>query len=223
MWQIFGSAVDVVHALLMAAWILGLPLLFVRRWPRLSRVYGVYAIVFIVVSQASEWILGECFLTTIAGSLWNGVSDAAAIDTSEWFTVRLARWVFDMAPSHRSIVIASEVLIFVTAVGVLLTLREGHPRAIKTLRVPLRQRGFSMLFSDLPRRCSAQRSFAVRTPIRDRCLLIEEGGEECFAPAQTMRHTRGPCICSTGPRVSAAHVTMLAAETRARPMQTGSA
>src|SRR5688500_1053202 len=113
---IFGSAVDVVHALLMAAWVLGLPLLFVRRWPRLSWAYGVYVIVFIVVSQASEWILGECFLTTIAGWLWTGAPGAAAIDTSEGFTVRLAKWVFDMAPSHRSIVIASEVLIFATAV-----------------------------------------------------------------------------------------------------------
>ena len=132
MWQIFGSAVDVVHALLMAAWVLGLPLLFVRRWPRLSRAYGAYAIVFIVVSQASEWMLGECFLTTIAGWLWNGAPHAAAVDTSEWFTVRLAKWVFDMAPSHRSIVIASEVLILATAVGVVLTLREDHPtRAIE--------------------------------------------------------------------------------------------
>ena len=131
MWQIFGSAVDVIHALLMAAWALGLPLLFVRRWPRLSRAYGIYAIVFITLSQASEWVLGECFLTTIAGRLWNGAADAVPIDASEWFTVRLTKWVFDMAPSHRSVVIASEVLIFATAVGVLLTLREGRSRAMK--------------------------------------------------------------------------------------------
>jgi hypothetical protein len=132
MWQILGSAVDVIHALLMAFWVLGLPLLFVRRWPRLSRAYGIYAMVFIVLSQASEWILGECFLTTIAGRVWNSGTDVVSVDASEWFTVRLAKWVFDMAPSHRSIVIVSEVLIFATAVGALLTLRE-HRSATRAI------------------------------------------------------------------------------------------
>jgi polyferredoxin len=133
MWSILGSAVDVLHALLMAFWVLGLPLLFVRRWPQASRAYGIYAIAFIVLSQASEWILGECFLTSIAGRLWNGAADPVPVDASEWFTVRLAKWVFDMAPSHRSIVIASEALIFATAIGVLVNLRQGHPtaRAVK--------------------------------------------------------------------------------------------
>jgi hypothetical protein len=129
MWQAFGSAMDVFHAFLMAAWVVGLPLLFVRRWPRLTRAYGIYAIVFIALSQASDWLLGECFLTSIAGQLWSRAGSAASVDTSEWFTVRLAKWVFDMAPSHRSIVITSEVLIFATAVGVILTLREKRPTA----------------------------------------------------------------------------------------------
>jgi hypothetical protein len=128
-WQMLGTLVDVVHAILMAIWALGLPLLFVRRWPRLSQAYGVYAIVFIVLSQASEWLLDECFLTTIAGYLWGQSENAGSVDTSEWFTVRLAKWVFDMAPSHRSIVIASEALILVTAVGALLTLR--HARSMR--------------------------------------------------------------------------------------------
>ena len=127
MWQVLGSSVDVVHALLMAAWIVGLPLLFVRRWPRLSRGYGIYAIAFIVLSQGSEWLLGECFLTTIAGQLWGQAGAAAPVDTSEWFTVRLAKWIFDMAPSHRSIVVTSEVLILATATGVMLALRNAHP------------------------------------------------------------------------------------------------
>jgi hypothetical protein len=126
MWQILGSGVDFVHALLMAAWIVGLPLLFVRRWPSLTRAYAIYAIAFIVLSQASEWLLGECFLTTIAGQLWTQVGASVPVDTSEWFTVRLAKWIFDMAPSHRSIVIASEVLILVTSVGVVFSFRETH-------------------------------------------------------------------------------------------------
>lgn len=124
MWRVLGSGVDVVHALLMAAWILGLPLLFFRRWPRLTRAYGIYAITFIVLSQASEWLLDECFLTTIAGRLWSRAGADAPIDTREWFTVRVATWIFDMAPSHRSIVVTSEVLILATALGVVLSLRE---------------------------------------------------------------------------------------------------
>jgi hypothetical protein len=123
MWQSFASVVDVLHALFMVVWVLGLPLLFVRRWPRLTRAYGVYAIVFIVLSQASERLLGECFLTSIAGDLWSRGDSATTAETNEWFTVRMAKWVFEMAPSHRSIVIVSEVLILATAVGVLLVLR----------------------------------------------------------------------------------------------------
>ena len=126
MWQLVGSLVDVVHALFMAVWVLGLPLLFLQRWPRLRRAYGIYAIVFIVLSQASEWLLGECFLTTVASRLWERASGVTTIDASEWFTVRLAKWIFDMAPSHRAIVIVSELLILVTALGVLFSLRGAH-------------------------------------------------------------------------------------------------
>jgi hypothetical protein len=125
MWEFLGSSVDVVHALLMAAWVLGLPFLFVRRWPAITRAYGIYAISFIFVSQMSHLVLGECFLTTVARSLWQR-SAASTIDSGEWFTVRLARWVFDKSPSHRAIVIASEILIFVTAFGELLAVRLRH-------------------------------------------------------------------------------------------------
>ena len=132
MWQVLGSMVDVVHALLMAAWVLGLPLLFIRRWPQITRAYGVYAISFIATSQLSNLALGECFLTTIAGQFWLHASVPSASDSNEWFTVRLARWVFDMTPSHRAIVLVSELLILVTAVGTLFSLRSSHTHA----RVP---------------------------------------------------------------------------------------
>jgi hypothetical protein len=123
MWQVLGSMVDVVHALLMAAWVLGLPFLFVRRWPRLTRAYGVYAIAFIVTSQLSQVALGECFLTTISGDLWQRSSASPPVASSEWFTVRLTKWVFDMTPSHRAIVVLSELLILLTAVGALFAVR----------------------------------------------------------------------------------------------------
>ena len=137
MWQLLGSMVDVVHALLMTGWILGLPLLFVRRWPRLTQAYGVYAIAFIVTSQLSQAALGECFLTTISRDLWQR-SPASLPSSNEWFTVRLAKWVFDMTPSHRAVVVLSELLIFLTAVGALFAVRASasplhalprHPRA----------------------------------------------------------------------------------------------
>ena len=124
MWQVLGSIVDVVHALSMVAWIVGLPLLFFsRRCPRLTRAYSIYAIVFIVVSQLSQLALGECFLTTLARWFWEHPSSGAAPAAShDWFTVRMAKAIFDMSPSQRSIVIVSEVLILLTAAGVLLSL-----------------------------------------------------------------------------------------------------
>ncbi len=123
-WQVMGSMVDVVHALAMATWVLGLPLLFVRRWPRATRAYGVYAIAFIVISQLSQLALGECFLTVIASRLWEHTSNGAtAVNSDEWFTVRLARWVFHLSPSHRAVTLVSELLIVLTALGALISLR----------------------------------------------------------------------------------------------------
>ena len=116
MWAILAAGVDFVHALLMAAWVGGLPLLFWHRWPRFTRVYGVYAVAFILVSQGSHWLFGECFFTTIAR--WCARSSAAPI-SDEWFTVRVAQSVFRLTPSHRAIVWVSEALILMTALGAL--------------------------------------------------------------------------------------------------------
>lgn len=110
----------------MAVWVLGLPLLFARapRWRRLRRGFAYYAIGFVVVSQISQAILGECFLTTLVRPLWERGGYASS---SEWFTVRLAQWVFGMIPSHRAISRISEALVVLTAAGVLFTL--AHERA----------------------------------------------------------------------------------------------
>ena len=119
--QALAVGTDFVHAMLMAAWIGGLPLLFWHRWPAATRIYAVYAVGFVVVSQLSQWLLGECFLTSIALSFWKQVPSSAPVST-EWFTVRVAQDIFHMAPSHRAIVWASEPIIFATAAGTLWSL-----------------------------------------------------------------------------------------------------
>jgi len=168
MWQILGSMVDVVHAFFMAAWLLGLPLLYWRRWPRLTRAYGFYAVVFILVSQGSHLFLGECFLTTIAGRLWEHsfVPAALPINSREWFTVRLATWVFDMAPSHRAIVVSSELLILLTALGELLSLRRSPAmqRWIANVSPRLRPLGLVRVSVNAPRGCEHDERDAREEP-----------------------------------------------------------
>jgi len=80
------------------------------------------------------------FLTTIAGHFWQRSprTTGASVDPNEWFTVRLAKWIFNLAPSHRGIVVVSEVLILLTAVGGLLSLR-----ATAALHCPTRGRSAS--------------------------------------------------------------------------------
>lgn len=119
----WSVAVDVFHALCMVAWIAGLPLLFTRRWRRATRAFAVYAVAFVVVSQGSQWWLGECFLTTLA-RLAAGRGGAA---DPEWFTVRLARWVFGMAPSHRAVSRTFDALVLLTAVGTLVRAHLHRP------------------------------------------------------------------------------------------------
>src|SRR5689334_15774323 len=111
----------------MLGWIAGLPLLFWQRYPRATRWYAAYALVFVVLNQGSRYLLGECFLTTIARQLWE---HGGAPPHREWFTVRVATAVFHMTPSHRSITVLSELLLAVTAVGALVSTRhrrKGEP------------------------------------------------------------------------------------------------
>jgi hypothetical protein len=49
---LLAALIDVTHALLMAAWVLGLPLLFWHRWPRWTRAYAIYAIAFVAACSA---------------------------------------------------------------------------------------------------------------------------------------------------------------------------
>lgn len=115
---VLATLFDFFHALLIATWALGLPLLFWQRWPRLSRAYAVYALGFVALNLLSDWIFGECFLTAITRYFWENAPTRPA-DTSEWFTVRFAELVFKLTPSHEAIKLVSKALVLVTAIGVL--------------------------------------------------------------------------------------------------------
>lgn len=122
MYALLAVIVDALHALTMALWVACLPLLFWHRWPRATKVYGWFAISFIVGNMFSQWVLGECFLTTIARALWERASNVPE-NIDDWFTVRFADLVFRMAPSHRAVKIVTELLILATALGTLYSMR----------------------------------------------------------------------------------------------------
>jgi len=140
MWQVAASIVDLLHALFMVAWVVGLPLLFWRRWPRLSRAYAIFALVFVALYQTSRWIWGVCFLTVISRWLWEHPSSSGQSlpPSDEWFTVRLSQAVFHMAPSHRAIVWVGYALVVVTAIGMLWSLRAARRERALTPRSPPR-------------------------------------------------------------------------------------
>ena len=118
-YAVLAVTVDALHALLMVLWVLGLPLLFWHRWPQVTMGYALFAIAFVVVNRVSFYVLDECFLTTINRALWTRAGHGMPDHMGDWFTVRFARLVFGLTPSQRWIKIASEVLILVTAAGML--------------------------------------------------------------------------------------------------------
>ena len=131
MWSGIGAGVDLVHALAMMGWFLGLPLLFAKRWPRARLVYAVYAVVFIVASQASRLLMNECFLTVVAQWCWG--HNPSHVVSNEWFTMRFARAIFGMAPSHHMVSRLSEALVLATAAGVIVTVvRSRRDRGLPT-------------------------------------------------------------------------------------------
>lgn len=109
-----GIATDVLHALLMLSWIVGLPLLFWHRFPRLSVAYAAYSLLFIIVNQASRYIWGCCVFTVIAAWFYH---QAGSPVTNEWFIVRAANVVLGLTIPHKGIKIATEVLVAISAIG----------------------------------------------------------------------------------------------------------
>ena len=125
-----AAMLDAVHALLMVAWMAGIPLLFWHPWRRLSRGCAIHSIAFIVVSQASQWLLGECFLTTSARWLWRRGSGTPPFERhGDWFTVRFSEAVFHLRPTQRAISISWELLVLVCALGLFLSYRRARWRA----------------------------------------------------------------------------------------------
>jgi hypothetical protein len=115
---LLASAVDVLHAALMVAWVVGFPFLIWHGWPRLSRAVAWYSLVFVIVSQLSHWVLGECFLTTLSLWLWEGVR-AAGNEPQVLFTVRVVNFVAGIRPTERAAVLLWESAIVLGAVGML--------------------------------------------------------------------------------------------------------
>jgi hypothetical protein len=110
----FAIATDVFHALLMAAWIVGIPLLFWRGCPRLSVAYCIFSVLFIIVNQVSHYTLGKCVFTTMADWCYNHAGQRV---TDEWFVVRMTKLIFGCVPTQRVINIATQIIIGISAVG----------------------------------------------------------------------------------------------------------
>lgn len=112
--QYLGALIDIFHALLMTAWIVGLPLLFWHRYPKVSISYAFFSLAFIVVNQLSHYLLGECVLTTIATFFWQ---KGNVNSPHEWFSVRLAYSIFGLTPTHNGIKLVTKILITIATVG----------------------------------------------------------------------------------------------------------
>lgn len=124
-YRFLAMLVDVSHALVMLVWGLGLPLLIWHRFERLSHVYTLFAALFVVSSVSSHLLLGECFLTTLARSLWTasgGWRDEVP------FSVVLADTVAGIRPSTQSAVWVWEVAILGTSLGGLWSWRKARSR-----------------------------------------------------------------------------------------------
>jgi len=126
MFELLSAVVDVLHALAMLVWGLGLPLLFWHRWPKLSRGYMTYSLLFVTGSVLSQLALGECFLTTLARHLQDGGTNTFLREKTS-FTVRLVEVVAGLRPSERTAVRLWELAIFVASVSMLFYMRR-HSR-----------------------------------------------------------------------------------------------
>jgi len=126
---------DSLHVLFMIAWAFGLPLLFWHRWPRLSFACTLYAVAFVILSQLSHQLLGECFFTTLSRSLWA----SAGVHADGTFTGRLVNWVAGVRPTTETAVLIWEIAIVGTAVAAawsLLRHLRRRPPSGKTLSHP---------------------------------------------------------------------------------------
>lgn len=109
----FSTVVELFHALAMITWVVTIPLLFWHKWPSLSLDVAIYNVIFIAVNRISHWTLDECILTRIA----------RIVDTtptsSEWFTVKLTKFVFGFIPANKHVTYVEQFIVFIAAVGAL--------------------------------------------------------------------------------------------------------
>jgi hypothetical protein len=115
-YRALAAGVEIVHALAMIAWGLGLPLLVWHRYERLVRAYMWFALGFVTTSIASNLVFGECFLTTLARHLWTA---AGGFREQVPFIVLFTNAVAGIRPSTREAVLAWEVAIVATSIGTL--------------------------------------------------------------------------------------------------------
>jgi hypothetical protein len=117
MYRFLAALVDVFHATLMVAWVVGFPLLFWRRWPLMTRIYAWYALVFVLVSQLSHLLLDECVFTTLARALR---ALGGAVETGRIpFSLRLVDYVAGIRPSTGSIVLLWETGMALSGIALL--------------------------------------------------------------------------------------------------------
>jgi hypothetical protein len=139
MFRLLAVSVDVAHATAMIVWGAGLPLLVWHRFARLSRAYTWFAAVFVIASVASQWALGECFMTRIARDFWfrgGGFRDGVP------FTVTFTNAVAGIRPTTRVAVLLWEAAVLVTSIGSLWSFYR-HARRAERRRRGHRDRGAS--------------------------------------------------------------------------------
>ncbi|MEZ4223314.1 MAG: hypothetical protein R3B13_20380 [Polyangiaceae bacterium] len=120
--ELLGAAVDGFHALAMVVWGLGLPLLFFQRWQHLTRAFVWYSLVFLSVSVLSYFVLGECFLTTLAREAYEAGHNPELREHTT-FIVRTVEFVAGIRPSSRAAVLIWEAALFVGCIITLVHLR----------------------------------------------------------------------------------------------------
>lgn len=124
-YRLLAAGVDMIHALSMLVWGIGLPLLVWHRFPRLSRAYMWFAVAFVAITIASHELLGECVLTTWARTLWlagGGYREGVP------FMALLANAVAGIRPSRREVVLVWEIAVLLTSAGSLWCWHHTHPR-----------------------------------------------------------------------------------------------
>ncbi len=136
-YRTLAAGVELLHALAMIAWGVGLPLLVWHRYKRFSRLYMWFSIIFVTTSVLSNLVLGECFLTTLARHLWEA---AGGFRERVPFTVIFTNAVAGIRPSTRTAVLAWQIAIVATSLGTLWCWRKTREPNANSERKPSDER-----------------------------------------------------------------------------------